>query len=241
MKCCSTHKIFIFLLCSISSGVKANTVIYSDEVKFSMLASEIRFPVKVSASKLEASPSTLQLLGYVDIQGVLSSIGPFMEREIEDMDNGCRERWSASNGNAEIKGGLIQLSVNIKAEKWLCERVLGKEVSTRLFRESGVIKASMQFGIVKGRIHLSLEGFKIDGLGRLARDFGVEKVARKSLQQEVSRFNVDAEKTSLPKEIEDLGYAYESIALAPRGVEIQVNGPYENILSLLGYLSSLKE
>lgn len=200
--------------------------LFSGDVNTSLLDQPVKLPVVVSglADRIQGDDRLFVTVNS-DLTYAFGPLGRFLEQQINSYDSGCRQRAKGENGRVRVENGRLHLSVNARIEKWLCEEFLGKEVKTRVARESGTVEATILPQITDGRIQLSLEHFSISGLSSFSRELGVEESVKRSMANAIDRFNSDLSKTSLPDPLTKIGFEYDTIALDGSRLNVSIVGP----------------
>lgn len=193
----------------------------------------VTLPVTIFGETIESPEPRFRVSARTGLTDLLPEIAAFLQDQIRNKDRGCRERWSAWNGAARIQDGALQATVTARVEKWACETLLGREIKTRLARETGTIHAALVPEVVDGRLQVTLHGFRVDDLSRLSREFGVETFLRGRLETELQKVNGDAAITDLPAPLKEIGYAYDAIVLrtedATPVAEVAIIGPNDPV------------
>ena len=174
---------------------------------------ETKVPVTLFAQTQDQSSDVLQLTAIALLEDLLPIIATAIEKEINKRHRGCRERWSAWDGEVQIVDGMVSAKVTVRVEKWTCENVLGKDVKARLARETATVRLLLQPSVVDGRLQAQLSGFSIDDLSTLLRQLGLEQFLRSWVVAELDRFNQDPAQNTLPDWLSSLGFQYEKVVL----------------------------
>ena len=140
----------------------------------------------------------------------------------------------------------LRASVTVRVEKWVCTRLLGKDVKKRLGRETATLHAAARPVVKDGRLQLEVTSFRIDDLGAISRAFGVEGRVRRELDKVVAELNANPAFQSLPTELSSAGFAYESVELSSDNgpsLKATIAGPNNAfvVLKLIGELRKRAE
>ena len=147
----------------------------------------------------------------VSAQADISDLSIHAAAALQDAINrkgDCEQRWSAWDTQAAVSGDALSVVSIIRVEQWLCKKVLGTEVKTKLGRETGRVEAHVTPLIADGRPQLKLAHFRIHDLGPVAKALGVESFVRRELEKEIDKINANPKLTEAPSVFGQSGYRY---------------------------------
>jgi hypothetical protein len=201
-------------------------------------------PVQIFAETIESVEPRLRIGARAVLDDLLAKAALFLEEEIRRRDRGCRERWSAWDGSAAVRDGALHGKVTARAEKWICEKVLGSELKTRVAEETATVHVALTPSIENGVLKVELSGFRVDDLSQLLRDFGLEGYLRASVEAELRKINADPAIMDLPAPLKEIGYAYESVVLRTADgiatADLTIMGPNDPVALLAAVAKLLR-
>ena len=173
----------------------------------------VAVPWWLSAETHPTVSGALRISGVAEIGPVLDALEKGLVAELARQSDGCETRVKAYDPTARIKeDGRLAVAVTARYERWLCQKVLGRNLTTKLASETGRLRAEVAPEVISGRVQVRLMAFQIDGLSEISRMLNVEDSLRKDLQKAADDFNRDLAATALPHEVALEGFAYEHVA-----------------------------
>jgi len=214
-------------LCSAASGEEIR--LYENPVSLKLFGEAVRVPLRVTAVKPVASDKSIRIRAQAEISTVLALAARKLVAAVAARTRDCKEHWSAWNESVSPNGRMLNVSLTIRVEIWVCKRVFGKRLKKRVARETATLYASARPRVEGGRLQLDLTSFRMDGLGRISRVLGVERLVRAALDAQISELNRNPAFHSLPPELSKLGFKYETVELANetsgRFLRVTIVGP----------------
>jgi hypothetical protein len=144
----------------------------------------------------------------------LQAKGPNVLRAIAKKDSDCRTRWSFPNiPPIVIQDGRLGIEGRVHAEKWLCEKVLGNEVKTRLVSVTADFVVTLRPVHTESEVAVSATIEKLD-LGSGVPD-DLEREVKRRLSASLSQALAgDDKKLKFPPEIADTQPRFTKAAIA---------------------------
>lgn len=228
--CCAFLAMFLITTRTLADPVN----LYEGVVDVDFMEQSVKAPLVITA---DSQVDKLVIRVRLGIDKILPVAESFLRNEIENNNNGCRERWSAWSPNIRIvDNNKLAVSITIRVEKWLCESF----IKTRLARETVTIMAVLSPKISNEHLSMNVETFDLNDLNFLARHLRVEDIARRMFDDIVRDLNERPKFHNAPERIIAAGYNYKDVSFYKTSDQhseliIEISGPNEigNILQLM--------
>lgn len=171
-----------------------------------LLTPELEIPLGSERVRTKAALALgereLAVDGSVDLEPLLTRVGPWLEREVERWGAGCEQRVDATDGAAKVIEGAVELRVSVRFERWKCKG--GRE--RRIMRQQATVIATPRPKLIEGRPRLR-SAVRMVGLSGCARIAGIDDRVKREVRRHVARIDRALASHATLARLEELGYA----------------------------------
>lgn len=202
---------------------------------------EVSLPIRANIKTLDNGQ--LAITAEAELSPVLPAATSALRSAISAFPGNCEHRLSLKSTDVSVPGETLEVRIGLRYELWVCRRVLGNEIKTKILRESGTLRGWLKPRVSNGRLQLKLQQFRVDGLGEVSKWLNVEDRIRREVEAAITKLNRDPKFADLPDTLRNAGFAYKSVALSNDGMPklaVAIAGP-GGVLTLLRIWDALRE